>query len=452
MRSYCHGHIYKPPTNCKMEGTDTNGGLRSGSLASAAGSVDTKASVDTKNSAQSDWETPLMKEASSAFVSLNPYNLFLAWRNAKIITVEPVIFLYMLGTYLYLPLYEQYYYQRYGEDQLQDTNFTSPNYSFCLNSSELDEYGGNGTYKVVQSLSTDLLTYGSLVNRVLSVIATLVMGPLSDRYGRRIVIVIVSIGMLIQGAFSLCIVYFNLNLYFFILTQAIAGITGDFAALLMACFTYVVDVGSKRWRTLRIAIAEAMLFLAGAFGEGLISGLWLQELRCNFIPPLWLYVACALGIIAYTILFLPESLDSIERRETAKKKPSKCESLAMGFKIMLCQFGEYAIWKLWAGLIIVFVLVSNMSGSVGLAVYYFKAKLTLDWGPEKIGIYLGAQQLSNMFGLLVVLPLLMACKLPDAVISLIGMVIHIVINVCVGLAQKSYVFFISKFTQMIYIL
>ena len=442
-----------------MEGTDTNGGLRSGSLVSAAGSVDTKASVDTKNSdkvttvsAQSDCATPLIKEASSAFVSLNPYNLFLAWRNAKIITVEPVIFLYMLGTYFYLPLYEQYYYQRYGEDQLQDTNFTSPNYSFCLNSSELDEYGGNGTYKVVQSLSTDLLTYGSLVNRVLSVIATLVMGPLSDRYGRRIVIVIVSIGMIIQGAFSLCIVYFNLNLYFFILTQAIAGITGDFSALLMACFTYVVDVGSKRWRTLRIAIAEAMLFLAGAFGEGLISGLWLQELSCNFIPPLWLYVACALGIIAYTILFLPESLDSIEHSETAKKKPSKCGSLAMGFKIMFCQFGEYAVWKLWAGLIIVFVITNNMTGSDGLAVYYFKAKLTLDWGPEKIGIYLGAQQLSFMFGLLVVLPLLMACKVPDTVISLIGMVIHIVKNVCVGLAQKSYVFFISKFTQMIYIL
>ena len=424
-----------------MEG---NGVPRSGSLASTAGSADTINTKATTVSAQSDWETPLMPEAKSSYISLNPWTLFLAFRNSHIVTVEPVIFLYMLGTYLYFPLYQQYYYLRYGIDQLEDTNFTMPNSSFCLNSTEIDEYGGNGTYKVVEKLSTNLLTYGSLCNRILSLIVTLIMGPLSDKYGRRLIIIIVATGMLLQGIISLFIVHFNLSLYFFLVTQGIAGITGDFAAILMACFTYVVDVSSVRYRTLRIAIAEGMLFFAGAIGEGLISGLWLQELHCYFIPPIWLFIACALGIIGYTIVFLPESLSSSEHEKQARKKQGKFQTLVTGVKILFCQYKGLTVWKLWGGLFIVFILVFNMAGGASITIYYFKAKLSLDWDPETTGFFLALQQLSNMVGLLVILPFFIACKLPDALISIFGLLAHCIVNVSIGLASVTYQLFIGK--------
>lgn len=422
---------------------------RSGSLGSAAGSRDTVDTKVTTVSAQSDWETPLMYEAKSSFISLNPWSLFLAFRKAHIVTIEPVVFLYMLGTYLYFPLYQQYYYLRFGVNQLEETNFTVPNSSFCLNTTEIDEYGGNGTYKIVEKLSTNLLTYGSLCNRLMSLFATLIMGPLSDRYGRRLVIIIVATGMLLQGIMSLFIIHFNLSLYFFLLTQGVAGITGDFAAMLMACFTYVVDVSSLRYRTLRIAIAEAMLFFAGAIGEGLISGLWLQELNCYFIPPIWLFIACALSIIGYTIVFLPESLSSSERRKQAQKKQSKIQTLVTGVKILFGQYKGLAIWKLWCGLFLVFILVFNMTGAAQLNIYYFKARLSLDWNPETTGFYLALQQLSSMISLLVILPIFIACKLPDALITIFGLVAHCIINVVVGLASVTYQLFIGRLVHVV---
>ena len=368
----------------------------------------------------------------------------MAFRNSHIVTVEPVVFLFTLGTYLYFPLYQQYYYLRYGVDQLEETNFTLPNSSFCLNSTEIDEYGGNGTHKIVEKLSDNLLTYGALCNRLLSLIATLIMGPLSDKYGRRLVIIIVATGMLLQGIISLFIVHYHLSLYFFLVTQAIAGITGDFAAMLMACFTYVVDVSSVRYRTLRIAIAEAMLYFAGAIGEGLISGLWLQELNCYFIPPIWLFIACALGIIGYTIVFLPESLSSSEYQKQVRKKQSKFQTLVTGVKILFCHYKGLAVWKLWCGLFIILILVFNVMGAIQLNIYYIKAKSSLDWGPETTGLYLALQQLSNMIALLVILPIFIACKLPDALIAIFGLVVHCIINVLVGLASITYQLFISK--------
>ena len=426
---------------------DVRGAERSGSLASAAGSTDTKASADTRASVntatvsvQSDWETPL-RDGASSFVSLNPWRLFLACRNAKVVTIEPVIFLYMLGTYLYFPLYQQYYYHRFGLEQVRGTDFPIPNSSFCINRTELEEYGGPGTKNIVQSLCDNLLTYGSIANRLLSIVATLVMGPLSDHYGRRVVIIIVAVGMLLQGVLSLAIVYLHLNIYLFILSQGIAGITGDFAAIIMACFAYVVDVGSLRWRTLRIAITEAMLFLAGAIGQGVISGFWLQKLDCDVIPPLWLFVACALGIIGYTLALLPESRSRAQRQEL--KKQNKCESLMSGFKIFFFQFPDYAVWKLWGGLVMVFVLVTNMTGSTQMSYYYFKG-LSLQWNQEVTGFYLGTEQISNMIGLIVVLPLLMACKVPDAMITLMGLAVHLAKNVFTGIAVATYQFFISE--------
>ena len=158
-----------------------------------------------------------------------------------------------------------------------------------------------------------------------------------------------------------------------------------------------------------------------------------------------MFIACALTIIGYTLVFLPESLSSTERRQQALKKQSKLASLATGFKILFCQFQEYAVWKLWGGLIIVFVLVMNMTGATGVNINFFKAKLSLDWDPETTGFYLGAQQLSHMVGLLVVLPILLACKLPDALVAIIGLAVSCAMNIIVGLAWKTYQLFIGKY-------
>ena len=96
-----------------------------------------------------------------------------------------------------------------------------------------------------------------------------------------------------------------------------------------------------------------------------------------------------------------------------------------------------------------------MTGAVQLNIYYFKARLSLDWDPETTGLYLALQQLSNMTALLVALPLFIACKLPDALIAIFGLVVHCVIDVLVGLASVTYQLFIGKFElklQLIFML
>ena len=56
------------------------------------------------------------------------------------ISVEPIMFLFMFSTYLYLALVELYFYQQFGLEALRDnSSFDMPNHSFCVNSKLLDK-------------------------------------------------------------------------------------------------------------------------------------------------------------------------------------------------------------------------------------------------------------------------------------------------------------------------
>lgn len=381
--------------------------------------------------------------------TLNPWDLYQAVRHAKVLTVEPVVFLHMFGMYLSLPLFQQYYLNRYSLDALENTSYPYFNKSHCINKSEVEfyttaeyvEHHNHSVYATeVLNNSTLLYVCRSLAAQVLSIIVTLVLGPLSDRYGRKLVIVYVSVGEVLQGLLGVAIVYFDLDLHWFILCGAVEGLFGGVSAILMAAFSYAADISSGKWRTVRIGLAKSMLYLAGIVARGL-GELWFQKLNCNILFPLCLFVASNFAIIVYTLLFLPESLASEERRENNANKPQGLRQLARGASIFLCRAKEYCVWMLWLGLIphVVMTMIFNAENSIG--VFYFRA---FNWTPTLIGINQATAMASHMISLMVILPFLVQLKFPDPLISLIGATVNCVFNFFIGIAKHHYQLFISE--------
>lgn len=424
----------KPKVEASYSSRASEGRLKLGSGSTLTGTVGT---------VESDWERYI--PASEASVTLNPFllswNFYQVLRNARVLTVEPVVFLYMFGTYLYFPLYQQYFLNRYSLDVLENTSYPFTNETRCINESDVTYYtGSNSTYKSVESHATRLFVISSVANKIASVIATLILGGLSDLYGRRPVILLVALGAALQIALCLCIVHFKLNMYFFVLSGVISGMFGDFASLLMACFAYASDISSNEWRTVRIGLVEAMLFLAGLLSEGL-GGFWFQEIDCNIADPSMLVLASYSAIILYTLFFLPESLTSTERRIKAAKKPKGIKSLARGARIFFCQVSEYSVWRLWMALIPIAIIVANMTGVTSLTVFFFK---DLNWRPGVIGAYQATAMGSHMLTLMVLLPILVACKFSDPLISLIALLFNCGMNLFIGLSTRTYQLFIGK--------
>ena len=68
----------------------------------------------------------------------------------------------------------------------------------------------------------------------------------------------------------------------------------------------------------------------------------------------------------------------------------------------------------------------------------------LAWGPSLIGIYQSMTQVVNIIILLVLLPILVAFRLPDTVTILIGTAFTCITLVANGLVRTTWEMFVSK--------
>ena len=416
-----------------------------------AGSTDTTARTASTAASDPDivsdengaWEAAL-KSNWKPF-SLNPWRLFLDYRAAHIVTVEPIHFLYLFSFFLFLFTTQQYFFWRFGRDALANTSFPYLNSTaFCISTDDLDKYGNNHTTVDVQKSASNLVSYSNLPSLVISVLVAMIFGPLSDKLGRKFVFFSVGTGVVIQGVLAFLIIQFELNMYYFILSSAVPAFFGGFASIMMASFAYAADVSNPgKCRTIRISMIESMLFASGAISEG-GAGAFLQHLHCTFWPLVITYTASGVLIIIYTAIFLHEPFSKLERLQKVSnsQKGVKTHTLLRGLKVFLCR-SKYSAWKLWAALGVLCIMVSNFVGSQMITALFLEGH-PLKWGPAVIGIYDVVSMIARGIAAVVVLPVLVAFSLPDAVVALIGVLFSGSMSFFTGFVRHTWQMFLGE--------
>ena len=326
--------------------------------------------------------------------------------------------------------------------ELAGTNFTGPHNSstFCISADDLETHGR--PIVNVQESSSHLISYVSLPGQVICVIVAMIFGPLSDTLGRKFIFFSVGIGVILQGIFVLFVIIFKLNLYILIAGGVISAFFGGIASTLTASFSYAADVSSPgRCRSIRIALIESMIFVAGLVSEG-GAGKLLQYLNCTFWPLIALYIGSGVLIILYTTLFLPEPLSRSERLQKTSNHPKGVRNLLRGLKLFFCP-STYSTWKLWAALCVILIIVSNMVG-VQMIMAIFQQGDPLKWGPSMIGYYDMVTMVTHGVGTLVVLPILILLSVPDVVIVLIGVLFSGSMKLFTGFVQTTWHMYFGK--------
>lgn len=117
-------------------------------------------------------------------VLYNPIRAYLLFRRARILTVEPVLFLYMFGLFLFLSVGQEYIFNWYGRRMLRENNFTLP-FNFCLSTDILNDHinltSGEKPGDVVQTQASFLSLVTTLLSQLPAIFAALVYGRSSDR-------------------------------------------------------------------------------------------------------------------------------------------------------------------------------------------------------------------------------------------------------------------------------
>lgn len=369
--------------------------------------------------------------------------LSLCWK-AKIITVEPIVFVYVLERLLLLLFSGLYYYQRFARDSLQASNHSksiSDEY-FCIDASYLDERLGEGASDSVEDDATQLTFFVVLSSTLVSVTSTIIMGPLTDSYGRKFALISVFVGRMIGDLMILIIVYYNLDLNWFIVSSVIASIFGDYSVFTMGITAYVADISSLKMRLLRIGMLGLVTYISSAMST-VIGGTWINEVDCDFKSVAWApFICCIIGVLASMFTF-PESL-SKHQRKLNRSSTQSCKGLKIIWSGFMLYFRRKMVTiKLWISLFVLLMLLTISRGALLIETFFFIRK-PLEWTPEQIGLYGAYNSVTHGLGLFVLMPIALAIKISDVGVAIIGLLSSCLGYLLTAGVRKTWHMFASK--------
>ncbi|XP_061162649.1 lysosomal proton-coupled steroid conjugate and bile acid symporter SLC46A3-like [Saccostrea echinata] len=232
--------------------------------------------------------------------------------------------------------------------------------------------------------------YLVLVSGIPAIISNLVLGTLSDRFGRIFLFLTPAIGEFINKIAVLFCVYYNLDIYYILIGSTIEGLMGGYLTLMSASFSYIADITENNKQR-----SVAIVFLEMSIGIGVVvarfsTGYYIQA--TDYVWP-QLTACCIYALLICVIIFvLPETrIPESENKLLTKTLCLKQVGATLSFYISESYKGER--WKCNICMLIFFTTGLNVFGKAAVDTL-FQISQPFCWGSVKVGLY-GA--LSGLF-------------------------------------------------------
>ena len=261
----------------------------------------------------------------------------------RLITVEPIFVLYMLA---------------YSPTVSITDQFVLAEMQHRLNASPVDANGtltcnvnkSSHEYIMQQEAQSDASRWMIMYNAIgiaPSILVTALLGPYTDKGGRKIAILLPIIGSILRCVVTIIMMAFKLPIQLLFLATFMEGIFGSVSTLLMASFAYIADISTKEQRAFRILVLESSLCV-GIILSNIAMGYMIKMtgFMYPFIVIITLYIVCFI----YGI-FLQETVSKSPHARlftTANIKNSfmvliKKEETNRRWKLLLCLFALFMI-------------------------------------------------------------------------------------------------------------
>lgn len=285
----------------------------------------------------------------------------------------------------------------------------------CKNLSDYEEHN-----VAVQRELTVFTFYNSIIMSVLPLIYVLFMGAWSDKYGRKIPIMISLVCRLLHGAGYLLVNWQTSwpveVLYPVTFLEAIGG--GN-SGILSSTISYISDITREKDRTSRVSTVNSLWFLGGPMGT-LVAAVLIRNGDYNL--PLGLVTLSYIAAAIYVVMFISESHGPKAKKELQAKGSLQPQDSITKKKVelrtMIKDFFDWhrvlesfkTAFKKRDGnvrAVLMTVLVSNMVRRVarGFFMYQFVRQM-LQWDASEYGYWITYRNLLAALGSLFLVPLL----------------------------------------------
>lgn len=244
------------------------------------------------------------------------------------------------------------------------------------------------------------------------------IGSLSDRYGRRPVLLISVLGMGLDYIFM----YFAPDLFWLVLGRSISGI---FGASYTSAAAYIADISTPENR------AKNFGMIGAAFGVGFVIGPGIGGLLADFGPRAPFMAAAILSLVnfVYGFFVLKESLPENDRRAFDWKR-----SNPLGAIRQLSRFNKMK----YLFVVTFLVLLANMSVH---AVWNYYTMEKFGWTEKSVGISMAV--VGVCFGLVQGgLSGLLVKKLGEKGAATLGLITLVIVSTGIGLIPYGWMMYV----------
>lgn len=150
--------------------------------------------------------------------------------------------------------------------------------------------------------------YTTLISGILSAIIAPKLGALSDRYGRKKIMLITTSGMLIGEVITILVANFpeTLSLNFLLLGYIFDGLSGSFIASMALSHSYAADCTPPNKRNVVFGYFHGCLFTGIAIGP-LLAGYVVKQTG-KVITTFYIALGCHTFFLLFLLFVIPESL------------------------------------------------------------------------------------------------------------------------------------------------
>jgi len=273
----------------------------------------------------------------------------------------------------------------------------------------------------VQSLVAKFNLYANLLSGIFSAVIAPHLGALSDRVGRKKVIICTSFGAICAEIITI-IVGTNpekISVYWTLWGSLLDGLCGSFTSGMALAFAYASDCTAPEQRNVAFGYFHGTLFAGIALGP-ILAG-WLIEVAGTVLIVFYVALGCHMFFILFIFLFVPESL-SKERQILAREKRNLALAQApqkdwittiKTYNLfeplwVLRPTGEGSSSKLRKNLFVLAAIDTMMFGvAMGtMQIIIIYAEYRFGWDAINSSRFLSAVNICRVIGLFILLPIL----------------------------------------------
>lgn len=265
----------------------------------------------------------------------------------------------------------------------------------------------------VQPQASLILMSKSFVESIFPSLLSLFLGPWSDKYGRKPVILSGYIGISLTYLLLSMMANWEIVPWYFLIAYIPMALLGGISVLMLASFCYITDITDNNERAWHLAWLDALISLGVLIG--LLSGPAIYEAYGYTVVFSVATVLCTLATL-YILLFIPETVQShtsgirdIFDFTLVKDLINTCIKKRDGFNRSL----------VWSCVACLTLLLITLQGD--LAIGYLFASARLGWTVEQFSVYVATSVVVAILGTIFGIKLIQRrAGFPEAVVAIMS--------------------------------